>query len=386
MRRFRRLSKSPRLRRPNLSVPPRIELWAPDFNPERGGVQAYSSFLRRALERGRPSDQFHVRAKWPAGRSSPMSAVRFAAQILAGNLLLPAGLLISTHVNFAPLARVLARVRGCRYVVAAHGIEVWGALSAARRRALEHATEVWAVSRHTRNRLLQEHGLRPERVRVVPDTFEEDRFQPGPAPVELRHRYGLSADAKVIFSVGRLAAGERYKGFDRIITALPEIAKHHPTVHYLIAGRGDDQPRLEQLATTAGVRARVTFAGFVPTAELCAHYQLCDVFAMPSTGEGFGIVFLEAMACGKPVLAGDQDGSTEPLMDGQLGALVNPTDVPAIAVTLSDLLAQRHPNRLLFDPAELRRRVIEEFGFDRFCKRVRAALAAVSPDQIHSEP
>jgi len=86
------------------------------------------------------------------------------------------------------------------------------------------------------------------------------------------------------------------------------------------------------------------------------------------------------------VLAGDQDGSTEPLMDGQLGALVNPTDVPAIAVTLSDLLAQRHPNRLLFDPAELRRRVIEEFGFDRFCKRVRAALAAVSPDQIHSEP
>ncbi|MBM4259532.1 MAG: glycosyltransferase family 4 protein, partial [Deltaproteobacteria bacterium] len=213
-------------------------------------------------------------------------------------------------------------------------------------------------------------------VRVVPDTFEEDRFQPGPAPVELRHRYGLSADAKVIFSVGRLAAGERYKGFDRIITALPEIARHHPTVHYLIAGRGDDQPRLEQLANTAGVRTRVTFAGFVPTVELCAHYQLCDVFAMPSTGEGFGIVFLEAMACGKPVLAGDQDGSTEPLMDGQLGALVDPTDVPAISITLSDLLAQRHPNRMLFDPTELRRRAVKEFGFGAFQRRVENSLAS----------
>jgi len=155
-------------------------------------------------------------------------------------------------------------------------------------------------------------------------------------------------------------------------------------VRYLIAGRGDDQSRLEQLAAGAGVRDRVRFAGFVPTAELCAHYQLCDIFAMPSTGEGFGIVFLEAMACGKPVLAGDQDGSTEPLMDGQLGALVDPTDVPAIAAMLSDLLARRHPNRLLFDPAGLRGRVVGEFGFERFCARVRTALAAVLPAEFQS--
>jgi glycosyltransferase involved in cell wall biosynthesis len=369
---------------PPPTKPPRLELWAPDYDPERGGVQAYSFFLRRALESRRPAGAVCCHAKWPAGRTAPLGTPGFAARLFLRGLLRPADLIISTHVNFAPVADALARVRRQHYVVAAHGIEVWGALSGARRRALVNATEVWAVSRHTRDRLLREHPLSPERVRVLPDTFEEDRFQPGPASPELRRRYRLPADAKVIFSVGRLASTERYKGFDRVITALPEIAKHHPPVHYLIAGRGDDQPRLEQLAASAGVRERVIFAGFVPTAELCAHYQLCDVFAMPSTGEGFGIVFLEAMACGKPVLAGNQDGSTEPLMDGQLGALVDPTEVPAIAAMLSDLLARRHPNRLFFDPAGLRGRVIGEFGFERFCARVRTALAAVLPAEFQS--
>jgi glycosyltransferase involved in cell wall biosynthesis len=359
-------------------IPP-VDIWAPDFNSERGGVQAYSHFLRRAVEGCLPAGTVRCRAKWPAGHEAPWGTPGFAARLFISNLLRPAGLIVSTHINFAPVATALSRVRCQPYAVAAHGIEVWGALSEKRRHALSGAMEVWAVSRHTRDRLLAEQGLSPGRVRVLPDTFEEDRFKPGPVPVDLRQRYGLTPVSKVIFSVGRLAATERYKGFDRIIAALPAILRQHPTACYLVAGRGDDQPRLEKIAATAGVRDRVIFAGFVPTTELCAHYQLCDVFAMPSTGEGFGIVYLEAMACGKPVLAGNQDGSTEPLMDGQLGALVNPTDVSHIAATLSDLLAQRHPNPLLFDPVELRRRVVAEFGFERFCERVKTALAAVSP-------
>jgi len=195
---------------PPTTKPPRLELWAPDYDPERGGVQAYSCFLRRAVEHWLSTGAVHPRAKRPAGRPVALGTARFAAQLLAGNLLRPATLVVSTHVNFAPVVRVLACLRRQRYVVAAHGIEVWGPLSGARRRALVNATEVWAVSRHTRDRLLREHLLPPERVRVLPDTFEEDRFQPGPASSELRDRYRLPADAKVIFSVGRLAASERY--------------------------------------------------------------------------------------------------------------------------------------------------------------------------------
>ncbi len=189
-----------------LQLPP-VDIWAADFDPERGGVQAYSFFLRRALARCLPGGAIRSQAKWPPGRRTPLGTPRFAAQLLLSNLTRPADVIVSTHVNFAPLARALAVFHRWRsYVVAAHGIEVWGALSGARRRSLVNATEVWAVSRHTRERLLREQRLSPGRVRVLPDTFEEDRFQPGPASPELRRRYGLSADTKVIFSVGRLAA------------------------------------------------------------------------------------------------------------------------------------------------------------------------------------
>ena len=87
---------------------------------------------------------------------------------------------------------------------------------------------------------------------------------------------------------------------------------------------------------------------------------------MPSNGEGFGIVFLEAMACGKPVLAGNKDGSVDPVLNGQLGVLVDPDDVPAIARELELILTRRHPLAILQQPEELRRRVIAAYGYPRF--------------------
>ena len=364
---------------------PRLEVWASDFDPDRGGIQAYSSFLKRALREVAQGLEVRGVAKFSKSNTSSSvgvggglgKTIRFAGHLLGSNLTAPSSLIVVTHVNFAPAALILKLLRGQPYVVAAHGIEVWGPITPLRRWALRAASQVWAVSRYTRERLIADQSVPAERVIVLPNTFEESRFMLGEKPNALLERYRLPLEVKVILSVGRLAASERYKGFDRVIAALPEIAKQHPTVRYLIAGRGDDRARLEAQARAAGVADRVIFAGFVPVEELCAHYQLCDVFAMPSTGEGFGIVFLEAMACGKLVLAGNQDGSTEPLMDGQLGALVNPNDLPAITATISDILAGRHPNRLLFDPAQLRRRVVEEFGFERFCLQLSEMISAL---------
>jgi phosphatidylinositol alpha-1,6-mannosyltransferase len=133
----------------------------------------------------------------------------------------------------------------------------------------------------------------------------------------LMARYGL-AGAKVLMTVARYGLGDIYKGVDVTIRAIPAIAKVFPDVKYLVIGRGDDQPRLAQLAKDLGVSDRVVFAGFVPTSDLVEHYRLADAYIMPSQ-EGFGIVYLEAMACGKPVLAGDADGSADPLQDGRLG-------------------------------------------------------------------
>jgi glycosyltransferase involved in cell wall biosynthesis len=118
----------------------------------------------------------------------------------------------------------------------------------------------------------------------------------------------------------------------------------------------------------------VTLTGFVPDAELPDYYNLCSLFAMPSKREGFGIVYLEAMACGKPALAGDRDGSRDALLDGEIGVLVDPDDVGAFGQAAVEVLSGRHPNRLLYDPAALRSRVVERFGPESFRDRLREIL------------
>ncbi len=119
----------------------------------------------------------------------------------------------------------------------------------------------------------------------------------------------------------------------------------------------------------------MTLAGFVPDAELPDYYGLGDLFAMPSKREGFGIVYLEAMACGIPAIAGDRDGARDALVEGELGVLVDPDDVAEFARAAVEVLSGRHPNRLLYDPDELRRRVIERFGPESFRRRLGEIVA-----------
>jgi glycosyltransferase involved in cell wall biosynthesis len=258
-------------------------------------------------------------------------------------------------------------------------VEAWGELRPRLRSALCAADQIWCVSRYTRDRVGAEQGVPETQLGVLPNTFESDRFRPGEKSRELLARYHLPGDAKVIFTFGRLAASERYKGFDRIIAALPEIRRHVLDVYYLIGGTGDDRPRLESLARANGMADRVIFTDFIRSEELCAHYNLCDVFAMPSTGEGFGIVYLEAMACGRPVLAGNRDGSTEPLRDGAFGALVDPHDNEQIVGTLTQILQRRYAHPLMFKPERLREEIVRAFGFAPFCSKLATNLRRVLP-------
>jgi glycosyltransferase involved in cell wall biosynthesis len=135
----------------------------------------------------------------------------------------------------------------------------------------------------------------------------------------------------VILTVGRLSAAERYKGHDKIIRAMPAVLRTIPEAAYLIVGAGDDRLRLERLAADQCIGEIVRFAGAVAEAELADHFSIADLFAMPSKGEGFGIVFLEAAASGLPVIAGNGDGSRDALADGVIGRTVDPDDITALA-------------------------------------------------------
>jgi phosphatidyl-myo-inositol dimannoside synthase len=275
------------------------------------------------------------------------------------------------HVNLAPLVHLLCKPFGIPYTVMVHGKEVWEPLPGSMRKALQQADEIWTVSRYSGDRATQSNQLDPHKIRLMPCAVDGDRFTPGEKSAALVERYGL-ADAKVMVTVARLWSGDIYKGVDVTIRALGIIAQSIPEIKYLVIGRGDDQVRLAQLATELGVGDRVVFAGFVPTAELAEHYRLADAYVMPSQ-EGFGIVYLEAMACGVPVLAGDADGSADPLQNGRMGWRVPHRDPVAVAAACVEMLQPTaHQDR--HDGQWLRRQVLELFGKTAFTQRLQEAL------------
>lgn len=280
-----------------------------------------------------------------------------ASAALAAAAAGPFALVFCGHAFMAPLAALVAAASGAPLWIHVHGIEAWDAPGAAVRRAFERASLVTAVSRYTRARLLEWSRLAPERVRVLPDTVEE-RFTPGPKPPALLRHYGLEGK-KVLMTVGRMHPAERYKGHEELLRALPEILRRQPRTVYVIAGEGADRARLESVARDAGVSGSVVFAGRVENALLPEFYRMADAFAMPSRGEGFGIVFLEAAACGVPVVGGDRDGSRDALRDGRLGTMVDPSDPHALAAAVAEALSAAPDARIA---AETRVFSKENFG------------------------
>jgi len=152
-------------------------------------------------------------------------------------------------------------------------------------------------------------------------------------------RYQL-AGRKVIMTLARLASDERYKGIDEIMEVMPALLADEPACIYLIVGDGDDQPRLQTKAAALGIADQVVFTGFVAEAEKADHLRLADVFALPGRGEGFGIVYLEALACGVPVVGSQLDGSREALRGGELGELADPTDPATVRACIVRALAK----------------------------------------------
>lgn len=268
------------------------------------------------------------------------------------------------HLFMAPLALLIARLKGASLIVQTHGIEAWQPPSRLQRAATERADLVLSVSRYTRARVLGWAAMTPERVLVVPNTIR-DVFTPGDGET-LRAALGLE-DKRVLLTVGRMDQREQYKGQDLVIDAIPELVSQGHDVAYVIVGDGDDRARLETLARDADVSERVHFLGSVEPPCLIEAYRMADLFAMPSKGEGFGIAFVEAMACGTPAVGLAVAGARDALAGSALGHAVSETDFTA---TLSRLLEQRKTRSKSDDPIAIRNR----FGRETMRQGACAAL------------
>lgn len=360
-----------------------FHVWIPNMFEFKGGIQVYSTFFLKALQSSYPNatydiflkhdieakqeyflpnTRYHLTGRW----ASPLRTFVFAMKLIIYGLVKRPDLIITTHPNFALAAYVLKQMSKTPYWVVTHGVDAWNIQQPALQRALQGADRILSVSEYTRTRLLQEQNLDFQQIRLLPNTFDESQFQISSKPRYLLNKYQLTDKQPVILTVARLAEAERHKGYDQVIKALPAIRKIIPEIRYIIVGKGQDQGRIEKLIQQYDVQQHVILAGYIPDEELSNYYNLCDVFAMPSKCEGFGIVYLEALACGKPVIGGNQDGAVDALCHGKLGVLVDPDNIEEITQTIIQVIQRHHSNALLYQPQLLRQEVIKTFGFEQF--------------------
>jgi phosphatidylinositol alpha-1,6-mannosyltransferase len=281
-------------------------------------------------------------------------------------------LVLAAHANLAPLVQAMSVLAmGTKSLVCTHGIEVWEKLPGMRRRALQHATMVLAPSRATAEALVSVQGVAEGRVRVLPWGLDPD-FE-----TKLLGLSGVSVPAefprgRVVLTVGRWLRAERYKGMDTLIKAMPRLVLHWPELQLVLVGSGDDREWLVNIARDSGVERHVHFLSGLSYGELSACYAAAEVFALPSRGEGFGFVYLEAMARGKPVIGGAHGGAPEVIRDGVTGYLVQHGHTDELVASMDTLLSNPEMGRKMGERG--RERVEKEFRFSAFAKGFRKIL------------
>ena len=305
----------------------------------RGGVQAVSAQLARRLAAhaqagaakvdllalNDSADSSHHIAGMVRGYERKWLAFSLAA-LFAGAR---ASSIWVAHVNLAPLAWLASLLRPrLRYVVVAHGVEVWTARSMLQRAALRRADRVVAVSAYTARKLEAVQGVSAAKIVVIPNMLANELPS---APTSV-------ANPNLILSVSRLDRDDAYKGLDQLLRALALVREAWPEAHCVIVGDGNDRGRLEALAHQLKLEAHVQFAGAVSAAELGALYDKCAVFCLPSHAEGFGIVFLEAMAHARPVVALRRAATPEVVADEVTGVLAAEADPQQLCGALLRLL------------------------------------------------
>jgi phosphatidylinositol alpha-1,6-mannosyltransferase len=368
---------------------PRTLIVTNDFPPRVGGVQQYVWNVAANL----PADRVAVVApNWPGWREHdaalPFPVHRFPPRFLWPSADLATRVRIAAREHAAevvlfghglPLALLGART-GLPYVVATHGTEYWFAqtpgLHRLLRRATAGATRVLAVSRFT-GRVIRTAVPGGVPVSLLPPGVDTERFRPdAPGAEEVRRRHGIGTGRPLVVCVSRLVPR---KGQDVLIRALPAIRRREPDAALLIVGEGPSRGRLEAMA--AGVpTGSVVFAGQVSDAELPAYHAAADVFAMPCRSrlaglevEGFGIVFLEAAAAGKPAVAGDSGGAAEAVVDGETGLVVDGRHPGAVAEAVGSLLS--NPSRAEAIGKAARTRTERLFTWPRLTARLARWLA-----------
>ena len=284
-----------------------------------------------------------------------------------------ADIVLLSHINLLMVGWMIKKIAPQTTIMLfSHGIEIWGDLGSSKKRMLPCVDRFLCVSRFTKATIQTEHAIDAEKCTVVNNCL--DPFLPLPGQKikspGLLQRYGFKNTDIVLFTLTRLSSKDRYKGYDRVLNALALIKGRYPGIRYLVGGSYDP---IEKEFVDAHIRRlqledTVTIAGYIPDQELADHFKMADGYVMPSTKEGFGIVFIEAMYYGLPVIAGNADGSVDALLDGALGLLVKPDSVEEIKNAIEKMLLNKRahiPDREL---------LLQHFSYGAYKEKLRECL------------
>jgi len=281
-------------------------------------------------------------------------------------------IVLAAHPHLAvPAAQIKLLEPDVKMITISHGVEAWSPFPWFRRLAFLRSDVFLAPSRYTVNKIAEVQGAPKSKIHILPWPLNPSILRMADQIEKLPLPAGFPT-GNVVLAVARMAASEQYKGIDRLIEAVAQLRTQVPGLHLVVIGGGDDLARHVKLATALGVAGQVRFFDNLSREEIAACYSKADVFAMPSTGEGFGLVFLEAMAFAKPLIGAVAGGIPDVVEDGENGFLVSPGDAQQLVNSL---------RRLVTDEGlriELGRRgaqiVRTKYRFENFCAKLEAIL------------
>ncbi len=285
-------------------------------------------------------------------------------------------IILLSHIHLLTVGWIIKKMNpSVKVVLLTHGIEVWNRLSSIKRMMLNHCDQIWSVSEFTRSKLIGVNQVHPEKVKVFNNCL--DPFLPHPVTGnsgEFREKYLIPESAKVMLTLTRLSVTERKKGYLDVISAMNLLSSELPQLYYVIAGgyNEDEKKVIISHARECKVAERVIIAGFIPDEALPNLFGSSDLYIMPSDKEGFGIVFIEALYYGLPVIGGNADGSADALKNGKWGAMVCPGNLGEIANAIREAFIIKKYTTM---PAQV---VLNEFGYGQYQQKLHRLIEGIS--------
>lgn len=268
-----------------------------------------------------------------------INKVKFALKAISSK----PDVIILSHINLAIIGLLIKLInRKCKVWIVAHGIEIWRPLTVIQKSLLRRCDKIICVSNYTRQQMITRHKIKEDTCVVLNNAV--DPFMKLPLTFEksqnLIDRYRLNNNYPIIFTLTRMAATEKYKGYELVIEAINGLKKQFPGIKYVLSGKYDplEDARINNLITRYNLSEQIILTGFIEEAELSDHFLLADLFVLPSKKEGFGIVFIEALACGLPVICGNADGSVDAIRNGELGKAIDTDNLTELHNCITEYL------------------------------------------------